>query len=463
MTAHYPTTWDELKTIMEGSLSPGDRIIPLAPLTATSTITPASNGADGNPIWLLGPSPSHRVTIFGGTDIGSFQWTNRSHWNVRNFYQTGGSQFATFSGTCSYLDFVSIEGTAWTHSNPTATQFWNAGGGTRVGCRIAACDGYGSPYDYFSTAGSWGWLIEFCYVHDLGTPGNETNGLTDAFAFHNSNGGFSTLRYNRIENIIGKAGISLASDDPTPLSTSGSWGYCYGNVISGCRYGILGGGDNSRLVAWDNYVVVEQIVDSMGDAIGENNTFGMGSLSLDLPSPAGYCYMYNNHVVNHGGDANVVCYAYRMSTPFQMVNCSSYCTGVESYFYYIAANAAQDPGNVLRNNCHWSTTGDQGRIRFGASYDLTIANIQGFGGEVDSLNVDPEVRDVTGNRAVDAAPVYGSPLLGAGFDLSASFTTDIAGLTFDTWNIGPWSIPVPDPRASRLTIQVERDEIECRI
>lgn len=460
MATYLPTTWAEFKTIAEGALSPGDRIVCLKPMTVTGTVTPTVNGSQALPITVDFGTWWHPNTITGGVDMSTFQFTNRSYWIVRDGIQTGGANFAKFSGNCTGLEILHIKGSGWTHTDSTMAQFFEAGGGTRNGCRIAFCEGFNADYDFFSTAGSWGWMCEFNYVHDLGANVSATSGLVDAFAMHDSRDGYSTFRFNRVENVRGKAAFSIASD--TNDINSGSKAYVYCNVVSGCRYGILGGGDAAEVDAWCNFVTVPQILDEMGNAIGENNTFGIGSLTLDLAG-TGHFYSWNNCVVNHGGDASIVAYAYRFSSEFQMVNCVSYCTGVESYFYFISQGASLDPDNVLRNNCHWSTTGDQARIRLGLTYDITVAQIQGLGGEAGSMNVNPEIRDATGTARIDCAPDIDSPLLGAGFDLSAAFTSDIANLPFVDWHIGPWARHVPDQSPAPLVIQVQPDRITCRI
>jgi len=440
-------TWAALKTALEGSPSPGDRFIIAAPLTVTSTITPAANGSSGSPIIIEGASWNHRPLITGGTDTASFQISGRSYLTFRNLIQEGGANFAKFSGTCVGVEIVHVKGSEWDHSTSSMAQFIEAGGGSRTGCRIAFCEGSDSDWDFFSTAGSYGWVCEFNWVHDIGD--DAENGNTDAFACHDSSGGYSTFRYNLVERVAGKSGIQFGTN-----ASVGSKGYAYGNVVIDCRRGITADGSAPDALIYSNIVVMSATI-----AAGEAATYGIGSLCGD--SSNGLIRAFNNLVINRSGAAE--CYGMRFDTVFQSVNNVIVTTNSTARFYYISAGST-GYANVLADNHYWSTDGTEGsRIRLGAAL-VNLAGIQGLGGEVGTTFEDPEFRTVPTLARQHAIPLPSSPLLGTGTDLSAVFATDIVGRVHSVWSKGPWAAGAPaSRRATFVLVQAIRDAIVASV
>lgn len=439
------TTWAELKTALEGSPSAGDRYICSTPLTVTSTITIAADGAVGDPIIVQGAGWDAQTFITGLDDTTSFEIIGRQNIVIQYFEQVGGSHFVEFSGTCVNVEILRCKGSQWTHSVSADTQFIGAGGGSRTGCRVAWCEGFDANHDFFSTAGSYGWICEYNWVHDLGVPYSLSN--VDAFAFHQSDAALSIVRYNRIERCYGKSAISVGN-------VGGSWVDVYGNYVYECHRGVLYQGTDVLGYCYNNVVIMTDRIPQ-----GSLSVFGIGALTGD--SPNGDVKFYNNYVYN-GSKASYV-FAYVFDTLFEFVNNVAVVGNDTAKFYYISAGSVGF-GSTLADNHFWSTDGVEGaRIEI-ASVNYTLAQVQGLlpGAEAGTLFSDPEIFGFAPTDAIGAAPKPGSPLIGTGTDLSGTFTEDIHQRTRSVWTKGPWdavALPtrVAADRLKILNLDEQRD------
>jgi hypothetical protein len=84
--------------------------------------------------------------------------------------------------------------------------------------------------------------------------------------------------------------------------------------------------------------------------------------------------------------------------------------------------------------------GNAARAIYDTTYNTLAAWQTKRGVDLNSLWADPALVSTSGNPSTwDARPTAGSPLIGAGQDLSAYFTTDITGATRTSWDIGAYA------------------------
>lgn len=437
-------TWARLKTFLESASAQPHTVIILDDITATATIALPSDVTIQGPTWHIRP------TITGPTNEAVFSITLQDDITLRNLVIVGGSQFLTFSGDCLRIKILHCKGTGWTDVVTTASQWIDAGGGNRAGSQIAYCEGSDSEYDFFSTAGSYNWLIEYNYVHDLAV--NSVGGLTDAFAFHDSIDGNEIVRYNYIKNIWGKAGISFGVD-------SGSVGEAYGNVVINCRKPITAEGSIIEVLIHGNVVVLNTLP-TTGTPLDTPATFGIGTITLD--SLTATAEVYNNLVYCTSTAAVITCFKYDCEVQHKN-NIAIVTTSTGLFWLFTLASSGF--ANVLENNIYWSTNGTEGsRFVVDGFAALTLAQVQALSRETGSVFDDPEIRTTPPAHRGDTVTSYGSPANGAGTNLSAVFTTDAFGRAIGaTWSIGPVPFPVAEWNEASLVCQVVEEEIECRI
>lgn len=302
-------------------------------------------------------------------------------------------------------------------------------------------------------AGGVGWLIEHCYFHDCYLDCINSGGAPNAF-------GSNTARYNTF--ILQDDGIQCGSgwdvygnvfDGSVKLSgpplnahsdaIQGVEGYwrIYGNIFKNCGQCIFIEAANEtdniqHIHIWNNLIYSEdaafydagvailfraKLPDNGTDHVWDDIKIWNNTISnLD-----GVGIRFFHSLVN-GGEVTVPAGGILIEN--NIIYRTTVSIGVDSGFTTSWTSGAW----LLRNNIFYQSGGGFSVQFQGTTYtDITALNAHADASG--NLNADPLLVDYTDDLRLSA----GSPAIGAGLDLSASFTDDHAGTTrTNPWDIG---------------------------
>lgn len=426
--------WNTL--VGAGSIQRGDTLWIFGSVTLAAASIQIPTDVD-----VRGGSMNHRPTVTGASGQPCFKFNDSvDASNIRFVDTTGGSKGVLYGTNVTGSTVIACKIQNW-----TASGIDGGSGASANTNQIIAVELTGGAGDAFTVGNASGWLLDGVYAHDV------TGGAgVDGAAFHDSNAFKNIVRRCTFRNIAateGKAGVSVGSTG----AGGGSWVEVDGCIIDNCgNWGILcaplSGVDNrlGRLVATNNRVRTSTTTVAGVFGIGVAHT--ANSYAPIILNNV----VYNRYAYTKSGssDLNRVasyyldCSATATFQPqfFNNVSILSDSTNQvhfrSSVAYYTGASvhvgAAID--QVVNNNCYYPDASD---AFMNAGSPLDFATLQTFfSAESAGMVADPKLVSATPSEPEDFMPLAGSPLIGAGRDVSSTLTVDCFGLTRSSWSIG---------------------------
>lgn len=364
---------------------------------------------------------------------------------------SGGTDCIAYGSDCISCVVADCEVTDWSEHGING-----ADGSSGTGNIVRGIYFHDGTGDCWQCGFSHGWTVTRCVGKDVLSDGT---GGTDFLAFHDSNASMNTVSYNLGVNIApsgGKAGVSIGSIG----SGGGSYVYALGNVIINCgTEGIVSlpvsGSANpkGRLIARNNIVITSESASAALVGIGHQPTG-----DAEIASIIENNIVYNRYAYNTASDVDtgapssfsLDCSASASGTPIFKNNVSLLSDETKQRHWQMTAGYISacgiaygtDFSQALKTNLYYPANSLYFVPGSGAG---TLATLQALfaappfnltGLDQDSLEEDPGFQSATPEDLADFFYRSSSPLIGAGTDLSASFTTDMLGLA----RVAPWSI-----------------------
>jgi parallel beta-helix repeat protein len=224
------------------------------------------------------------------------------------------------------------------------------------------------------------------------------------------------FHHNGLETLFGLTAHGIyAANDVNDLTIDGNLIEDHGNANGGWGIHVYGGGTGSQI----------------GRVTISNNTVrriratGIGCMFQSNTVSPNFCNIYNNTVTNTGGFGGI----FVAGTPNSLIANNTLYNNVQGISYDSAANI-QMRNNLLSNNGNGIQTRDGGNSAT-MSNNLCAVSQTGCSSNGTISFVD------AGNG--DFRLQSGSAAINTGANLSSVFTTDIAGITRVSWDIGAYA------------------------